>query len=755
MVANFGKFLFKNNVTILFLLLSLGAFTAANVSLPFLFQELFIRFSRNTFMVLSLLIPVMAGLGLNFSIIIGAIAAQVAIFLTVLWGGQGFTGILMAVGMALPLAIFFGFLVGKLFNSMKGTEMIGGMVAGFFSDGWYQLFFLFILGGVFPILADQPVVPTDVPALYPLYVLLAAVAGMSLIHLLVRLAKKQPLHLKLTLISLVSCGAIFGLTFVPVIHAFLAENRTILSYLVIILTAGAVLFSLFRIVLWFVKKRPGAPKRYIVCILCAVALFLITHVPIVNDQVMLSTGVGVLNALVLEDSIHHGLDNVPMINILDVAFFASLALSAILLIVRGVRRQPLNLKQPAKIVLPLTAAYALAFIPAVGQFLSADRLLLLYAVMLVLVLLVLYSLYLIIRTLSQQEGGTSIKKYLLYCGGALVLSALAFASVHFGEQFFQVAFDPVTGRMVADLLLLLVSGGVAYALFTLYRKKKADAPQKKGFLFILSALVFFALVASALYHLFYFVIDFFPAVFGAITLASLLHLLLTAVTVTALIFLFRKLKDGTKRPLFFMLGAGALFALTYIPELENALLSVRLPVLTYIVIFSLCLGIKWFMNTRLGQNMRTVGQDRAVAASSGIDVNRIRIIAMIMSTSLASIGQIISLQNIGTMATYGSHQQVALFSIAALLVGGASVQRATVKQALLGVFLFHTLFILSANAGQSLLGNAQIGEYFRVFVAYAVIAVALAMHAWISRSNKQVITQIDPTTAPADNSKSK
>ena len=26
--------------------------------------------------------------------------------------------------------------------------------------------------------------------------------------------------------------------------------------------------------------------------------------------------------------------------------------------------------------------------------------------------------------------------------------------------------------------------------------------------------------------------------------------------------------------------------------------------------------------------------------------------------------------------------------------------------------------------------NAQLGEYFRVFVCYAVIAVALALHAW-------------------------
>jgi len=73
---------------------------------------------------------------------------------------------------------------------------------------------------------------------------------------------------------------------------------------------------------------------------------------------------------------------------------------------------------------------------------------------------------------------------------------------------------------------------------------------------------------------------------------------------------------------------------------------------------------------------------------------------------------------------------VGQFAIAALLVGGASVQKATNKQALLGIVLFHTLFIVSPLAGKELFGDPVIGEYFRVFVSYGVIAMALAMHAW-------------------------
>ena len=90
----------------------------------------------------------------------------------------------------------------------------------------------------------------------------------------------------------------------------------------------------------------------------------------------------------------------------------------------------------------------------------------------------------------------------------------------------------------------------------------------------------------------------------------------------------------------------------------------------------------------------------------------------------------IFLQNVGTLSTYGAHTQVGQFAIAALLVGGASVQKATNKQALLGIVLFHTLFIVSPLAGKELFGDPVIGEYFRVFVSYGVIAMALAMHAW-------------------------
>ncbi len=52
----------------------------------------------------------------------------------------------------------------------------------------------------------------------------------------------------------------------------------------------------------------------------------------------------------------------------------------------------------------------------------------------------------------------------------------------------------------------------------------------------------------------------------------------------------------------------------------------------------------------------------------------------------------------------------------------------------MGTLLFQTLFVVSPMAEQTLFGSAQVGEYFRVFVAYGIIAISLTLHAWQAKS---------------------
>ncbi|EHM10863.1 permease component of ribose/xylose/arabinose/galactoside ABC-type transporter [Thermanaerovibrio velox DSM 12556] len=165
--------------------------------------------------------------------------------------------------------------------------------------------------------------------------------------------------------------------------------------------------------------------------------------------------------------------------------------------------------------------------------------------------------------------------------------------------------------------------------------------------------------------------------------------------------------------------------------------ELSVPLATYLVIGAFCLFILWFQRTKLGQDMRAIGQDMAVADSAGIPVEKTRIIAIIISTVLACYGQIIFLQNIGTMNTYNSHDQAGMFAIAALLIGGATVAKATIGNVFLGVVLFHLMFVVSPMAGKQLIGQAQLGEYFRVFVSYGIIAISLALHAWKRQKDRE------------------
>ena len=178
---------------------------------------------------------------------------------------------------------------------------------------------------------------------------------------------------------------------------------------------------------------------------------------------------------------------------------------------------------------------------------------------------------------------------------------------------------------------------------------------------------------------------------------------------------------------FLSINGSGVFMMIQIPCFDGA---VRIPLATLIVIALFCLFIVWFRKTKLGQDMRAIGQSQSVSDSAGIPVNRTRIIAIVISTVLACYGQIIYLQNMGTLNTYNSHDQAGMFSIAALLIGGASVSRASIANVFVGVILFHLMFIVAPMAGKNLIGEAQIGEYFRVFVSYGIIAIALVLHAW-------------------------
>ena len=134
-------------VPVVFLILCIVGFFFTGLPLKFLIDEIIIRLARNLVLVLSLILPVITGMGLNFGIVLGAMAGLVTIQ-TQLGGAKG---LFLSFLISTPVAALLGFLVGKVLNKAKGKEMITSMILGFFANGVYQLVFLILAGTIIPI----------------------------------------------------------------------------------------------------------------------------------------------------------------------------------------------------------------------------------------------------------------------------------------------------------------------------------------------------------------------------------------------------------------------------------------------------------------------------------------------------------------------------------------------------------------------------------------------------------------------------
>ena len=466
------RFLFDNKVILMFVVLSIACIMISGANVSYIAGEVFSRFGRNTCLVLALIIPCMAGLGMNFGIVVGAIAAQISIFWVVHWGFTGIGGMLLCVLLSTPMAIFFGWLTGKLFNETKGAEMIAGLVLGFFAAGLYRLFTLYIIGGVIPF----------------------------------------------------------------------------------------------------------------------------------DDPNLLDRGFGLRNAFDLTGNLKYSID--------DISFLAT------------------------------------------ASFLS-----------------VVYLISAVVLFLHDKKMGIDSKK-----------------------QFVK--------KLVIGIVVLAVSVAAKFIPFLneIFGKNRV----------ILSHAVLYGGIGVLVYAVVMFLVEK-PAK-GSADFTKLVKMAVLAIV---------------------------LLVSNFVPGINKVYRSIRIPTMTYALIAFFAFFNDWLVNTRLGQNMRTVGQSRSVATSAGIDVDKTRIIATCISTVLAAWGQLIFLQNLGTFNTVQQQDNVGLYAVAAILVGGANVQKATNKQAIIGVILFHTLFVVAPLAATELVGDSAISEYIRMFFSYGVIAVSLAMHAWKSADKKK------------------
>ena len=84
-------------VPAIFIILSYFVWQFSGLTGSFVFNQVVTRFIRDGILVLSLIIPVVAGMGLNFAITVGAMAIQTALLIVIAYQVEGIKGILLAI----------------------------------------------------------------------------------------------------------------------------------------------------------------------------------------------------------------------------------------------------------------------------------------------------------------------------------------------------------------------------------------------------------------------------------------------------------------------------------------------------------------------------------------------------------------------------------------------------------------------------------------------------------------------------------
>lgn len=138
----------------------------------------------------------------------------------------------------------------------------------------------------------------------------------------------------------------------------------------------------------------------------------------------------------------------------------------------------------------------------------------------------------------------------------------------------------------------------------------------------------------------------------------------------------------------------------------------------------MCLLVWAFFHTKTGTAMTAVGTNPDFARASGIDIDRMRTLSVMMSTTLGAVGIIVYQQSFGFIQLYMGPFFMAFPSVAAILIGGASVHKATLTHVLIGTFLFQGILTMTPSVINSML-QTDMSEVIRIIVSNGMILYAL------------------------------
>ena len=149
--------------------------------------------------------------------------------------------------------------------------------------------------------------------------------------------------------------------------------------------------------------------------------------------------------------------------------------------------------------------------------------------------------------------------------------------------------------------------------------------------------------------------------------------------------------------------------------------------------FGLMSFLVWlFMKSKTGTAMTAVGSNPEFARASGVNVDRMRTISVVLSTILGAVGILVYEQSFGFIQLYMGPFYMALPAVASVLLGGASVNKASILNVVVGTFLFQGILTMTPSVINSVL-QTDMSEVIRIIVSNGMILYALTRKVRVRR----------------------
>ncbi len=145
-----------------------------------------------------------------------------------------------------------------------------------------------------------------------------------------------------------------------------------------------------------------------------------------------------------------------------------------------------------------------------------------------------------------------------------------------------------------------------------------------------------------------------------------------------------------------------------------------------LLFLAFCSFILWiFMQSRKGIAITIVGSNPRFAESIGLNVNKNRLLASTISGALGAAGIVIYAQSYGFLQLYQAPLFMAFFAVGSILIGGASMNHALIRHAIIGTFLFQALLVISLPVANMVVSE-NLSEVIRTIVTNGIILYALS-----------------------------